>query len=210
MQWSMVKTGLLVRLFAALMFVIAPVQGHADNAVSEPHALVRSTTDEVLVLLQKGIDPVKSPEEFVTQLSEILDPVVAFEYIAKGVMGVHAENASPEQIKQFAESFKRGLVNTYGKGISGFQGLDIQVLPPAKPLGDARRATVRQEISSASGVTKVSYSMAKNRQGQWKMINLVLNGINFGQTFRGQFAAAVEKNQGDLDKTIKQWENSVQ
>ncbi|MFT5117797.1 MAG: phospholipid transport system substrate-binding protein, partial [Kiritimatiellia bacterium] len=70
--------------------------------------------------------------------------------------------------------------------------------------------TVVQEVRSASGVTKVSYSMAKNRQDQWKVINLVLNGINFGQTFRGQFAAAVEKNNGDLDKTIHQWESGVQ
>ena len=37
------------------------------------------------------------------------------------------------------------------------------------------------------------------------MINVVLNGINLGQTFRGQFAAAVEKNNGDLAKTINEW-----
>jgi phospholipid transport system substrate-binding protein len=182
----------------------------AQTIASEPHALIRTTTDKVLALLKTDIDPVNSPDEFVAKLSEVLDPVVAFEYIAKGVLGVHAENASPEQIELFAASFKKGLVNTYGKGLSGFQGLDIEVLPPASPIGDARRTTVVQEIASAAGVVKVSYSMGKNRQGQWKMINLVLNGINFGQTFRGQFAAAVERNNGDVAKTIQQWENGVQ
>jgi phospholipid transport system substrate-binding protein len=192
------------------LILLGAVSVSAQNVASEPHDLVRATTEKVLGLLETGIDPVKSPEAFVDQISAILDPVVAFEYIAKGVLGVHAEKASPEQIKQFSIAFKKGLVNTYGKGISGFQGLDIQVLDPVKPVGDARRATVVQEIKSASGVTKVSYSMAKNRQGQWKMINLVLNGINFGKTFRGQFSAAVAKNQGDLDKTIQQWEQGVQ
>jgi phospholipid transport system substrate-binding protein len=179
-------------------------------AQNDPHQLVEETTAQVLALLQTGIDPVKEPDEFVLQLSAVLDPVIAFNYIAKGVLGVHAKKASPEQQQQFTLSFKKGLVSTYGKGLAGFQDLDISVLAPAQSVGEARRATVVQEVRTASGVTKVAYSMAKNRQNQWKVINLVLNGINFGQTFRGQFAAAVEKNNGDLDKTISQWEKGVQ
>jgi phospholipid transport system substrate-binding protein len=117
---------------------------------------------------------------------------------------------SEEEQAQFSYSFKAGLVNTYGKGISGFQDLDIQVKAPAEVLDEAvRRTTVLQEIAVGSGAVKVSYTMAKDRQDQWKMINLVLNGINFGKTFRGQFAAAVEKNSGDVRKTIKEWEKGV-
>ena len=135
--------------------------------------------------------------------------MVAFDYIARGVLGRYAKDLSLEQQQKFAYSFKKGLVTTYGKGVSGFQGLTIQVKPPLESIGDARKATVVQEIVTSSGVTKVSYSMAKNRQDQWKMVNLILNGINFGQTFRGQFAAAVEKNNGDVNKTIEEWEKGV-
>jgi phospholipid transport system substrate-binding protein len=211
MQWGMMMVN--GRQWLCVLVLVGGMVSSwasAQTITSEPHALIHTTTEKVLALLKTDIDPVKSPDEFVAKLSEVLDPVVAFEYIAKGVLGVHAENASPEQVKLFAESFKKGLVNTYGKGLSGFQGLDIEVLPPVSPVGDARRATVVQRITTASGVVKVSYSMGKNRQGQWKMINLVLNGINFGQTFRGQFAAAVERNNGDVAKTIQQWENGVQ
>ncbi len=189
--------------------VYLPVAAYADVA-QQPHKVVEETTNKVMALLKTGIDPVKEPNQFITALSEVLDPVVAFNYIAKGVMGQYAAQASTEQIARFAESLKKGLVNTYGQGISVFQDLTIAVLPPKQPIGDSRRATVVQKITAASGVTTVSYSMAKNRQGQWKMINLVLNGINFGQTFRGQFAAAVEKNNGDIDKTIAEWEKGVQ
>ena len=218
--WQLIwpkQTSLFYRtLLKSLMCVslcLAASNTYADSssvvAASSPHSVVSDTTERVLSLLQTGVDPVTQPDEFVSQLSLILDPVVAFQYIAKGVMGIHAKQASEEQVAQFAEAFKRGLVSTYGRGISGFQGLEITVLPPIEPVGNERRATVVQEIRSSGGVTKVSYSMAKNRQGQWKMINLVLNGINFGQTFRGQFAAAVEKNNGDVAKTIADWEKGV-
>ena len=44
--------------------------------------------------------------------------------------------------------------------------------------------------------------MVLNAQGQWKVRNLILNGINLGLTFRNQFASTVEANRGNLDKAI--------
>lgn len=198
----------IAQSFWMVCIAICSLNAYAQSEVG-PHQVVEETTGKVLALLESEVDPVAKPDEFIEKMSAILDPVIAFNYIAKGVMGVHAKNSSQEQIAQFAQAFKKGLVNTYGQGVSGFKGLNITVLPPQKPIGDARRATVVQEIRSSSGVNKVSYTMAKNRQNQWKLINLILNGINFGQTFRGQFAAAVEKNNGDVAKTIADWEKGV-
>lgn len=189
--------------------VTADAQPASDQLTSEPHDLVADTTKRVLAVLEAGVDPVKQPEKFISQLSAVLDPVVAFDYIATGVMGVHAKQATPEQRKQFTSAFKQGLVNTYGKGVSGFQNLNIEVVPPKAPVGDKRRVTVLQEVSSGGSVNKVAYSMAKNRKGQWKMINVSLNGINFGQTFRSQFSATVSKYDGDLAKAIADWENGL-
>jgi phospholipid transport system substrate-binding protein len=46
--------------------------------------------------------------------------------------------------------------------------------------------------------------MGKNREGEWKLINVVLNGINLGKTFRSQFMQAMKK-QGDLNQVIAEW-----
>lgn len=174
-------------------------------AASEPHRLIDETTVKVIAVLKSGVDPVNKPEEFIQKLSVVLDPVVAFDFIAKGVMGQYAKQVSPEQRKQFSKSFKQGLVSTYGRGVSSFNDVDIVVLPPTKPLGNQRSTTVVQEVRTSGGVNKVAYSMAKTRDNQWKMTNVVLNGINLGQTFRSQFAATVSKNNGDVAKTINEW-----
>jgi phospholipid transport system substrate-binding protein len=158
-----------------------------------------------LSAIEGGLDPIKEPERFVEQLSSILDPVVAFGYIARGVMGNYAKQVTPDQAKQFSSAFKSGLVNTYGKGMSNFSDLEVVVLPPTQSIGAGKKTTVVQEIRGISSTNQVSYSMAKNNKGEWKMVNVVLNGINLGQTFRGQFAAEVEKNKGDVVKTINEW-----
>lgn len=196
-------------LTTLLCVVLMNVSVSADEMVEKPHQQVKETTEKVLALLQTGIDPVASPDEFVKQVSAVLDPVVAFELIAKRVMGVYADRASSAQIKNFAMSFKKGLVNTYAQGVSGLSDITIRTLPAKGPVGNKRRVGVIQEIQGAAGTTKIFYDMAKNSQGQWKMINLIINGINFGQVFRSQFAAAVEKNSGDLDKTIQEWAKGV-
>jgi phospholipid transport system substrate-binding protein len=199
----------MVKLLAFSGLLLA-LHSQAEPLDSVPHQLVQEATEKVFALLKTGIDPSADTDKFIVELSAILDPVVAFDYIARGVLGHHGKGLSEQEQAQFSYSFKKGLVNTYGKGISGFQGLDIQVKAPSEVLDETvRRTAVVQEIAMGSGVVKVSYTMAKDRQGQWKMINLVLNGINFGKTFRGQFAAAVEKNSGDVRKTIQEWEKGV-
>jgi len=206
---AFLKVFFLMAKFFAFSSVLLAFHSHAASLDSRPHQLVQETTDRVVALLKTGVDPTDT-EKFIAEVSTILDPVVAFDYIARGVLGRYGKGLTEEDKLSFADSFKKGLVNTYGKGLSGFQDLDIKVKEPSEALtDDVRRTTVVQEITTGSGVTKVSYTMAKNRQNQWKMINLVLNGINFGQTFRGQFAAAVEKNGGDVQKTIQEWEKGV-
>lgn len=195
---------------AVVLFGLSSMTSAKVNVIeptfdSAPHKVVQDTTQSVLVAVTSGLDPVKEPELFVDELSKILDPVIAFDYIARGVMGNHAKDVTKEQVSQFAKAFKLGLVKTYGNGMSNFSNLAIAVLPPKEPVGEQRRTVVVQEISGGTDTNQVSYSMAKNNQGQWKMINVVLNGINLGQTFRGQFAAEVKRNKGDVIKTINEW-----
>ena len=196
---------LLIGFLCVSPLTLSEVKVTTQPLSSEPHQVIQATTTKVLNALERGLDPIKEPEKFVAELSRILDPVVAFDYIARGVMGVYAKQASADQVKQFATAFKLGLVSTYGKGMASFSDLEVVVVPPSDSLEDARRVVVVQEIQGGSSTNQISYSMAKNRQGQWKMINVMLNGINLGETFRGQFAAAVEKNSGDLAKTINDW-----
>jgi phospholipid transport system substrate-binding protein len=46
--------------------------------------------------------------------------------------------------------------------------------------------------------------------GEWKVRNVIINGINIGKLFRDQFADAMQQNLGDLDKTINGWAGEVE
>lgn len=203
-----------VSVFIAL-FVLVSLPSVASTTVvdnrfeSEPHQIVQDVTVKVIDAVESGdLDSAKDPDAFVETLSEILDPVVAFEFIARQVMGNYSKSVSAEQISQFSRSFKLGLVNTYGKGVSGFDDLTITVLAPAPDAAPSRRVSVIQELKTPTGKNEVTYIMGQNKKKEWKMINIYLNGVNLGSTFRTQFAATVKKNNGDVVKTINEWGKS--
>ena len=45
--------------------------------------------------------------------------------------------------------------------------------------------------------------------GNWKIINIEINGMNLGKIFRNQFYSLMEKNNEDLDVVIEKWVASV-
>ena len=148
------------------------------------------------------------PEKYYSEIESIFAPVVDFRYISRNVMGRHGKQATPDQRQEFTAVFKRGLLTTYVKGLSSFGEFELRVLPPKEDPAEKRKVMVAQEVQNADGVTKIYYTMGKNREGQWKLLNMTLNGVNLGKTFRDQFDQALRDNDGDMAKTVAGWGQS--
>jgi phospholipid transport system substrate-binding protein len=88
-----------------------------------------------------------------------------------------------------------------------YDNQEIFVLPAR--IDGAERASVGMEFKDSKGtVYPVAYTMVKV-DGQWKLRNLVVNGINIGKLFRDQFTEAMRRNGQNLDKTIDDWADVV-
>jgi len=198
--------------FGVWLFMAGLASATAQPAATNPtaHDIVQQVQDELLKTIANSRDTIETePEAYYAAVQTVLDPVVDFHFIARVVMGGYAKQASPEQYERFTETFKGGLVSTYAKGMASFADFDIVVLPPNGDISGQRKVSVAQEVRGGENVNRVSYTMVKNRRGEWKLINVVLNGINLGKTFRSQFAQAMKKNQGDLDKVIADWSSET-
>lgn len=174
-------------------------------AQQEPQALVEQVTEELFTVTKAHKGGEAKPEVFYAEVGKILDRVVDFRYIARAVMGKEAfTKASPEQRSKFADAFKSGLVRSYSKGIAGYADSEIKVVGATVSAKDPNRAVVRQEVTYEGNVHQLSYSMRREAE-DWKVINVILNGVNLGQSFSSQFSAAMRKEGGDVDKVIAGW-----
>jgi len=193
-------------LFAALISLILSMIGYAAES---PQQIVQETTDHLLADLAANKERYRQDNEaFYQALTGILGDVIDAEGIAKSVMTVkYSKNATVEQINRFEENFKRSLLSFYGRALLEYNNNGIRVLPNAA-VKDGR-ASVKMEVTGSNGtIYPVTYSMIE-LNGQWRLRNVIINGINVGKLFRDQFESSMRQNAGNLDKTIDGWGNVV-
>ena len=199
---SILRRSLLV-LLAAL-----PLMGNAVAATSA-HELVQDTTTRLLADLAANKEKYKQdPTDFYAALNNIVGPVVDAEGISKSIMTVkYSRKATPAQMQTFQENFKKGLFQYYGNALLEYNNQGITVDPAKDESGN--RTSVNMTVKGSSGaVYPVQYTLEKIN-GEWKLRNVIINGINIGKLFRDQFADAMQRNGNNLDATINGWAGEV-
>ena len=63
---------------------------------------------------------------------------------------------------------------------------------------------VKQTLNTGSSKYPISYKLRKGDDG-WKIINIIINGVNLGLTFRNQFQALAISNNEDIESTLNNW-----
>ncbi|WP_164880780.1 MlaC/ttg2D family ABC transporter substrate-binding protein [Aestuariirhabdus litorea] len=192
-----------------VLWLLSPL---AMATESGPEQVVRDITDRMLVLLKEQRALYHSdPETLYRALDELLTPVVAFDAIASSVVSAkYNRDATPEQMQRFEGVFKRSLVEFYGKAISQFDDSQFNITIVVKPVDpgklDKRRVPVDMDVTTANGtLIPLTYTMFQDDNGNWKMRNVIVNGINIGKLFRTQFDQAMQDNNKNLQYVIDNW-----
>ena len=187
--------------FGLLLSISAMAQAPAAQS---PQAIVESVAQELFDLVKAKNAGKTADDVYYKQVEESLNGVVNFPFIAATVMGPSSyKAATPAQRKEFQRVFKDGMVKSLAKGVLGYA--DSKVTISGVNEVNPTRAVVKQEVAVEGASHKLDYTMRKEKSGEWKLINVVLNGVNLGQSFRGQFTASLKKYNGDIDKVIANW-----
>ncbi len=199
----------ILRRSLLILAALFPLVGHAAAPAVSAHDLIEDTTKRLLSDLEANRDKYRQdPSAFYDALNTIVGPVVDADGISRSIMTVkYSGRATPAQMQRFQENFKRSLMQFYGNALLEYNNQGITVNPAKDESGD--RTSVDMQVKGSNGeVYPVSYTLEK-LNNQWKVRNVVINGINIGKLFRDQFADAMQRNGNDLDKTIDGWAGAV-
>jgi phospholipid transport system substrate-binding protein len=111
--------------------------------------------------------------------------------------------SSKEQRRKFIEVFKDSLLDTYSETLAQWQDQNIITVFPENYKYE-KQVNVKQNLYTSSSVYPIKYTLRRDGD-EWKIINIVVNGVNLGLTFRNQFRALADSNNGDMDLTIASW-----
>ena len=196
------------KIYLSLCIVITSIQISASDLSA--HEYASKVHKEIIEIIQTKDDLfIEDPKKFTQEISDAFSPIVDFKRIARNVMGKYYKNASEVQRDEFSKAFESSLLDTYSGTLVEFKDEKIVVIPPNSPEKYKDKAKVKIEIITSSQSYPGTYSMYLDKEGKWKIINIVVNGINLGKTFRSQFYSLMKKNEENLDLVIDQWIASV-
>lgn len=195
----------MIIMVAALM---VPLQLQAQSQT--PEALIRENVESLMADLEGRKDYfANNIGELEALVDDNLEQVADFRYIGASVMGSYFRNASPQQRSRFVDVFRQTLIDTYTRGLVTFDYDELRVLDTQQAQRYDDQASVDMEVVANNGqVYPVSYSLRLS-EGEWRVVNVIVNGINLGLTFRNQFDQAMRDNNRDYDAVINAWSPEV-
>ncbi|MFC3283582.1 MlaC/ttg2D family ABC transporter substrate-binding protein [Litchfieldella rifensis] len=197
----------LAGLALCLMLAASAAQGQEERS---PEQLIRDSVDELMGKIEGRREYfAEHTDELESVVEASLKDVANFRYIGASVMGRYFGNATPEQRTRFVDTFRQTLIDTYAKGLVTFDYRELRVLDNQREARYEDQTSVAMEVVATDGqVYPVSYTL-RLIDGEWQVVNVIVNGINLGLTFRNQFDQAMREHDRDYDAVIDNWSPEV-
>lgn len=174
----------------------APVAGASAAAKMQgsPSKLVLDNSTRVLAALEsRRGEFTKDRGKLRLFISSEFNSMFDRDYAARQVLGRHGRGAADADVKLFADALADNLMQRYGSSLLDFNTrLKVRVKSET-PLPRGIGVKVASELTRSGGEPiPVDYLMRKSGS-QWKVFDVMVEGVSFVQTFRSQFDAELQR-----------------
>ena len=197
MNQTMKSILILLGLIALPVFTIA--QSNPDNFLDDrAQAMVR-------VIRENQSLYISDPEQFKSKINTIFEPMVDFRRVGANVMGKkYYIAATTDQRLRFISIFKKSLLDTYSSTLAQWGDQTIETNFSKKTVFNKNEA-VNQSLITSNNIYPITYKVRSDGKDNWLIINIIVNGVNLGLTFRNQFQALALEHNENIDDIIDHW-----
>ena len=201
-MWHLKRNLLLIFLFLS-----SPIISDINK---NPFKLIDIKSQEMVVVLTEENELFTTNAElFKDKIKNIFEPLIDFNRVSASVMGKkYYLSATKEEREQFIEVFKISLLDTYAETLAQWD--DAQIITDFSYDEKKNKiVSVKQNLVTTNNIYPIIYKLREYKNGTYKIVNIIINGINLGQTFHNQFQAlALEKNE-NIAEIISEWKSDA-
>ena len=196
MKRILISLGIATALLAAAPTTLL-AQGAGKAAAStqgSPSQLVLDNSQRVLATLEaRRAEFSKNRVALRKFIDSEFNTMFDRDYAARQVLGRHGRGASDADIKLFADALADNLMQRYGSSLLDFNTKLRVRVKSETPLPRGLGVKVSTELLRSGGdPVPVDYLMRKTGN-QWKVFDVMVEGVSFVQTFRQQFDAELQR-----------------
>ena len=173
------------------------VTANADAVAQGAEKFITKLTDDGIGFLgDKTISGDKQKAEFRKLLNRNFD----MNTIARFSLGRHWRTASKPQRDEYMKLFRAMIIDVYSQRFSDYNGQTIEVKGSRKE--GERDILVYSVLSQESGPdVKVDWRVRK-REGRYKVIDIIVEGVSMALTQRSDFSSVVQRGGGDMEALL--------
>jgi phospholipid transport system substrate-binding protein len=192
------KRRLLVLNLLLLILIALPLNLYAGP----PTDAVKGEVDKIISKLRDPAFKQKSKEEKIAGIREIINQIFDWNELSKRTLGRNWKKFNDAQKKEFTDLFSSLLEGVYADRLLAYS--DEKVIFDKETELRKGQFEVQSYIATSDGKKIPLYYRMVEKQGKWRVYDVVIEGVSMVKNYRSQFREILSKKQPeDLLKTLR-------
>lgn len=180
-----------------LAFALAPTSGRADQADDAGAFLISLTDRAIADLADKSVPMADRKESFRGIFKDGFD----IPAIGRFVLGRYWRAADKAARAEFLVVFEDVMVERFAPQFAGYAGTKFKI-GVIREVKDGNQIMVSTTVAPPnSEVVQVDWRL-RNRDGQFKVLDVVAQGVSMVLTLRSEYASVLKSSGGRIDDLI--------
>jgi phospholipid transport system substrate-binding protein len=191
------RIGLKIIILLVVLLIL-PLQVLAGGAKDTVEAQINKMLAKMQTPEFKGLQK----DVKLTEISNIINEVFDWQELSRRTLGREWKKFSPDQRKEFVPLFEKLLEGIYADRILAYTKEKIEFGKETE-LKKGRVEVESYIITTDNKKVPLFYRMT-NKSGQWRVYDVVIEGVSMVKNYRGQFRQILSKKKPeDLLQTLR-------
>ena len=185
------KRKLIGTLLIAAVLLMMPFQAYAASAKET----VETGVNEVLKTLADPAFKAKPKDVQITEIGNIIGGVFDFTELSRRTLGREWKKLNGDQQKEFTGLFRELLQGVYADRLLAYT--DEKVVFEKENMIKKGRAEVQSYVLMSDGRKIPIFYRLTDKSGQWKVYDLIIEGVSMVKNYRTQFREILAKDSAE-------------
>ena len=178
-----------VRLMLGLtILLVIPIQAMAAT----PKETVETGVNDLLKTLGDPSFKAKPKDERLAIMKTQIEAVFDFKELSRRTLGRTWKKMSPEQQTEFVDLFTKVLQGVYADLLMSYT--DQKIIFGEETMLKKGRAEVKSHLVTSDGKKIPVFYRLTNKTGNWKVYDVIIEGVSMVKNYRTQFREIVSKD----------------
>ncbi len=184
-------------LVAVLILCVSSHITMADDNIKAKNFIDKMGSDAISFLDNKSLSNAQKQEKFRVLLNRNFD----MDTIGRFALGKNWRSASEAQQKEYLNLFDDMIVRVYSSRFNEYDGQNFKVLS-ARDIGKNDKLVTSYIIPPSGSKVQVDWRV-RNKNGSYKVIDVIIEGVSMSLTQRSDFSSIIQRGGGNIEVLLK-------